>query len=108
MILDNRFDTHLSLNHFLAELQRNGFLHDYHIQNHEDAPYGLKLDSAHGKEKFIAWLSYIAKTRTKATNTQTYSASRIITRDLVDWSTAGKPHHNTTSNINSLERFLKD
>ncbi|WP_164707357.1 hypothetical protein [Metapseudomonas otitidis] len=106
LILDARYDTHLSLNYFLSKLQKSGLLHDYYIQNHNDAPYGLKLDNEHSKAKYIEWTSYLAKTKTKATNTQTYSASRAISKDLASWKKSGSPTLNRVNEPQSLEHFL--
>lgn len=108
LIIDNKHDTYLSIHYFLADLRKRGFLHDYSIQKHKDAPHGLNLTEDYNKEKFFYWLSYIAKTRTKKENSQIYSASRKISKDVRSWRESKSPKLTKNPKPTTLEDFLRD
>lgn len=91
VIIDGRYDTIYSARYFLGELQKAGFIHDYHIKGHDDAKWGLPLINIENIEKYIYWLSYIAKTETKPKNRQTHSASPSIIKATRSWIKAGRP-----------------
>jgi hypothetical protein len=113
IILDHRHDTIGSLRYLMGELKKAGFVYDYHIKGHVDAPWGLPLNTPDNLAKYMYWLSYIAKTKTKPQGRQTYSASHTINTATQNWIKAGKPtlhlmHDSTTDDTQQspLQDFL--
>lgn len=114
IILDARHDSISSLWYLLGKLQKNGFIYDYHIKGHDDARLGLPLNNSENLAKYLYWLSYIGKTKTKPLGRQTYSASHSVNTATKKWITEGKPHlhltHKSATNTApqaTLQKFLE-
>lgn len=91
IVIDGRKNKKSSISHILAKLQQAGYLHDYKVIAHNAHPFGHPLEHQIDKDSFFRWMSYLAKTKTKATGKQNSSPSKKLASLIKDWRAQGKP-----------------
>lgn len=91
IILNDRLDRRSSLERFMARLFAGGFLANYEVVCPDIDAYGHHLRTIEEKDSYFTWMTYLAKTATKADTGQVWSPCRVVSRVLKEWRLAGKP-----------------
>lgn len=91
IILDDRLDRRSSLERFMARLFAGGFLENYEVVCPDIDAYGHHLRTIEEKDSYFKWMTYLAKTATKADTGQVWSPCRVVSRVLKEWKLSGKP-----------------
>jgi hypothetical protein len=107
IIIEGKKNKKSVISNLLAKLKRAGRLHDYDLISPKAHPFGHPLQRQEDKDDFFAWVSYLAKTRTKVEGVQSSSPSKTLAALIKDWKRKGKPdlcrsEESTTHDLSSL------
>ena len=91
VVLNDRLDKRSSLQRFMAQLLAGGFLANYEVVCPDIDAYGHHLRTIEEKDSYFKWMTYLAKTATKADNGQVWSPCHAVRRALREWKLAGRP-----------------
>jgi hypothetical protein len=91
IVIEGKKNKKSSLSHLMAKLQKAGYLNDYQVISPDGYPFGMPLQEQKYKDAYFKWMSYLAKTKTKAIGKQSCSPSKQLASLIKSWRYQGMP-----------------